>query len=101
LNIESDSLVINILRYYQDAIPEIQASENAWLKMQGRLGEYIYQHIKNSGTDMDYWKLLATPQGKYLCEHLVPWKQLYDRNIQLSGLGQTIIDQIDAEYPAN
>jgi hypothetical protein len=99
LNIESDSLVSNILLYYQEGIPAKKASEGGWLSTQSKLLEYVFDNIKNTDSDGDYWQILAAPKGKYLCKHLIPWQQIYDRYNGFTALGQTIVKQIDEEYP--
>jgi hypothetical protein len=99
LTIESDSLVSNILLYYQEAIPAIKSSEGGWLSIQAKLLDYVFENIKDTDTDMDYWHILATAKGRHLSKNLIPWQQLFSRYGEFTRLGQTIIEQIDAEYP--
>jgi hypothetical protein len=99
LQIESDSLVNNILLYYQEGIPAIRASEGGWLSYQSTLLKYLVDNMKEKESDEFYYQLLAAPEGNYLCQHLIPWQQMYDRYRGFMSLGQTIISQIDKEYP--
>ena len=100
LTIESDSLVTNILLYYQEGIPSIRSSEGGWLSTQSKLLEYVYENIHDTDDNLnDYWKILSAPKSKYLCKHLIPWPQLLERYKDFMQLGQTIIKQINEEYP--
>lgn len=97
-NIESDTLVSEILYYYQEALPQVQASEGGWGKVQNVLNDYLINNTKDLNDNMSYWETLSTSKGKYLAKRLVPWKQLYERYNNLIAKGQTIISLIDKEY---
>lgn len=99
LTIESDSLVSDILLYYQENIPAIKSSESGWLSTQTKLLNFIADNIEDPDNDAGYFNLLCNPRGKYLCKHLIPWQQIYGRYSNFIELGQAIIKQIDAEYP--
>ncbi len=98
-NIESDSLVTEILFYYQEALPQVQSSEGGWLKTQELLMDYLLNNTKDLNDCMSYWQPLASSKGKYLAKRLMPWAQIYDRYNNLIEKGQTIVSLIDKEYP--
>jgi hypothetical protein len=98
LNIKPDSLANEILFLYQEAIPQIQSSEGGFLYTQNKLDEYLIDNLKGTETDLSKWEVLATPKGNYLCRHLIPHPQLYERYEQFIHKGEGIIKQIDSQY---
>ena len=100
-NIENDSLVIDVLYYYQEAIPQVKTSEGGWHENQGLLNNYLLHNTKNPEDNWSYWEAIATPEGRYFSKHLIAWSQLYERYNLLILKGQTIIKLIDEEYPNN
>ncbi|MDX6189565.1 DUF6090 family protein [Flavobacterium sp. Fl-318] len=97
-NIENDSLSLNILRFYQKNLSEVNSSESGWLARQKKLQSYLEDNLTNPESTADNWKLLNTPKGKQLTKNLVPWDQIYERYNNLILLGETIVKQIDKEY---
>jgi hypothetical protein len=46
-NIESDTLVSEILYYYQEALPQVQSSEGGWGNAQNALEDYLLNNTKD------------------------------------------------------
>jgi len=99
LNIKPDSLANEILFLYQEAIPQIQSSEGGFLSTQNKLDEYLIDHLDETESDLSKWAVLATPKGNYLCRHLIPHPQLYERYEQFIQRGEAVIKQIESQYP--
>lgn len=97
-NIENDSLSLNILKFYQVTIPEVDASESGWISRQKKLQNYLEENLNNPESITDNWKVLSTPKGKQFTKKLIPWNQIYERYNNLIKSGETIIKQIDEEY---
>jgi hypothetical protein len=98
-NIESDTLVSEILYYYQEALSQVQSSEGGWDRALTQFNEYLLNNTRDPNDNISYWETLSTPKGKYLAKKLVPWAQIYERYDNLIAKGQTIISLIDKEYP--
>ena len=99
VNIENDSLVSEILYYYQEVIPMVQSSEGGWLENQNLLNKYLLENTKNPEDNWSYWEALSTPKGRYFSKHLIPWNQVYERFNFLISKGESINHLIDEEYP--
>lgn len=97
-NIENDSLSLNILKYYQQTLSEVNSSESGWISRQKKLQTYLEENINNPESIEDNWSVLTTPKGKQLTKDLIPWNQIYERYDKLIKSGETIISQIDEEY---
>lgn len=97
-NIENDSLSLNILRFYQETLSEVNASESGWLSNQKKLQSYLDENLNNPESIEDNWRILTTPKGKKLAKNLIPWNQIYERYNNLIKSGEVIIKQIDEEY---
>jgi hypothetical protein len=99
ITIEDDSLALNILNFYQEIIPSLQLSEGGWGSLNGRLTQYLIDNVKDVDSDMAKWEVLTTSKGRYLTKSLIPWQQLLDRYRKVIVAGETIIKQIDEQYP--
>lgn len=97
-NIENDSLSLNILRFYQENIPEVNTSENGWMSRQKKLQVYLEENLTNPESTADNVRVLTSPKGRLFTKNLVPWNQIYERYENLIALGETIVKQIDEEY---
>lgn len=97
-NIENDSLSINILKYYQQILSEVNSSESGWISRQKKLQTYLEENLNNPESIEENWSLLTNPKGKQLTKNLIPWSQIYQRYNNLIKSGETIIKQIDEEY---
>jgi len=97
-NIENDSLSINILKYYQQTLSEVNSSESGWISRQKKLQTYLEENLNNPESIEENWSLLTNPKGKQLTKNLIPWSQIYERYNNLIKSGETIIKQIDEEY---
>lgn len=97
-NIENDSLSINILKYYQQILSEVNSSESGWISRQKKLQTYLEENLNNPESIEENWSLLTNPKGKQLTKNLIPWSQIYERYNNLIKSGETIIKQIDEEY---
>jgi hypothetical protein len=62
--IENDSLRNNILKLYQEAVPFIDFSENAFNGNQGRLEEILFSGQGENSTEDSPLKVIITPRGK-------------------------------------
>jgi hypothetical protein len=98
-HIENDSLVSEVLYYYQEILPVVGSSEGGWGQSQSLLNDYLLKETKNPEDNWSYWEALATPRGRYFTKHLIPWGQIYERYNFLITQGQSIINLIDKEYP--
>lgn len=99
MNIENDSLVQNILQYYQETIPELQSSEEGWMSNNNSLNDYIVNSGINRDDPIGHYKILTSPKGKVLTKQLIPWQQIFDRYYNLIDKGNSIIASIDKMYP--
>lgn len=97
-NIENDSLSLNILKYYQQTLSEVEASESGWMSNQKKLQTYLDENLNNPESIEDNWNVLTTPKGRKLTKNLIPWNQIYKRYNNLIKSGETIIKQIDKQY---
>ncbi|MEO8535195.1 MAG: DUF6090 family protein [Flavobacterium sp.] len=97
-NIENDSLSLNILKFYQRSLSEVNTSESGWISRQKKLQDYLEQNVANPESTADNFKVLTSPKGKMYTKNLVPWNQIYERYNNLITLGETIVKQIDEEY---
>ncbi|WP_316634484.1 DUF6090 family protein [uncultured Flavobacterium sp.] len=97
-NIENDSLSLNILKYYQQTLSEVNSSESGWMSQQKKLQLFLDENLNNPESIEDNWSLLTTPKGKKLTKNLIPWDQIYKRYDNLIKAGEVIIKQIDEEY---
>ncbi len=97
-NIENDSLSLNILKFYQQTLSEVNSSESGWMSNQNKLERYLEDNLTNPESIEDNWRVLSTPKGKELSKNLIPWNQIYERYNNLIKSGETIIKQIDEEY---
>ncbi|WP_166925309.1 DUF6090 family protein [Flavobacterium poyangense] len=97
-NIENEALSLNILKFYQESLSEVNSSETGWISMQKKLQSYMEDNLTDPENLADNWKLLTTPKGRKLTKNLVPWNQIYERYNNLIVLGETIIKQINTEY---
>ncbi|PIF34058.1 PX domain-containing protein [Flavobacterium sp. 9] len=97
-NIENDSLSLNILKFYQQTLSEVNSSESGWMSNQNKLERYLEDNLTNPESIEDNWRVLSTPKGKELSRNLIPWNQIYERYNNLIKSGETIIKQIDEEY---
>lgn len=62
--IENDSLRNNILKLYQEAVPFIDFSENAFNSNQARLEEILYAGQSDASTEDNPLRVIITPRGK-------------------------------------
>lgn len=97
-NIENDSLSLNILKFYQETLSEVNSSESGWLSNQKKLQTYLDENLVDPESTADNFRVLTTPKGKKLAKNLVPWNQIYERYNNLIKSGEVIIKQIDEEY---
>ncbi|MBF4515429.1 hypothetical protein IRZ71_03710 [Flavobacterium sp. ANB] len=97
-NIENDSLSLNILKYYQQTLSEVNSSESGWMSRQKKLQNYLEENLNNPESISDNWNLLTTPKGKQMTKNLIPWNQIYERYNNVIKSGETIIKQINEEY---
>jgi len=97
-NIENDSLSVNILKYYQQTLSEVNSSESGWMSRQKKLQIFLEENVNNPESIEENWSVLTTPKGKQLSKNLIPWDQIYERYNNLIKSGETIIKQIDEEY---
>lgn len=97
-NIENDSLSLNILKFYQQTLSELNSSESGWISNQNKLESYLEENLTDPENIDDNWRVLTSPKGKQLAKNLIPWKQIYDRYNNLIKSGEIIIKQIDEEY---
>lgn len=98
LSIENDSLSFEILNYYEEVIPALQASESGWLTMHSKLNAYLSDNVSDIENNMAKWDALTTPKAKYLTKMLIPWPQLLDRYQAIIDSGEAIIKKIDNTY---
>lgn len=97
-NIENDSLSLNILKFYQETLSEVNSSESGWLSNQKKLQTYLDENLIDPESTTDNFRVLTTPKGKKLSKNLIPWNQIYERYNNLIKSGEVIIKQIDEEY---
>jgi hypothetical protein len=97
-NIENDSLSLNILKYYQQTLSEVNSSETGWISRQKKLQSYLEENLNNPESIDENWRVLTTPKAKQLTKNLIPWNQIYERYNNLIQSGEAIISQIDEEY---
>ena len=97
--IADKQLLQNILNYYEQAIPQLNNSENGWIGLQKSLSDFF----TDSKTEYDdgtnnYFQLITMPKAKNLSKKLVPWPQLYERYNQIIALSSTVVKEIDNNY---
>lgn len=97
-NIENDSLSLNILRFYQETLSEVNTSESFWLSNQKKLRNYLEENLNDPESIEDNWRVLTAPKGKQLTKSLIPVNQLYERYNNVIKSGEIIIKQINEEY---
>lgn len=97
-NFENDSLSLNILKFYQENLLEVNSSESGWISNQKKFQSYLEENLTDPESTADNWKVLTMPKGKQLTKNLIPWDQIYERYNKLINLGEIIIKQIDEEY---
>ncbi len=98
-NIENDSLLNNILYLYQEAIPQLKSSEDGWLTIQRLLRTYLLDNLaENADGSNNYFTLLTSIKGRYLCRYLIQHPQFRQRYQQIIDLGQSIIKSINNTY---
>ena len=98
MNIEEDSLALQILDYYQEVLPSINSSESSWVNINASLNDYMRDNVKDVDSDMAKWEVLTSPKAKFLTKSLIPWSQIYDRYDGLISDGESIIKEIDKIY---
>ena len=99
MSIEDDSLALNILNYYQEAIPSLRLSEGGWNSMHYELVRYLIDNTEDVDDNMATWKVLTSSKGRCITKSLIPWQQLFDRYMKVVTTGEAIIKQIDELYP--
>jgi hypothetical protein len=98
-DIGDKKLLQDILYFYEQAMPQLQSSESAWISMQGKLWELFLEQqvVKPDGTNNNF-EIISQPKVHNLCRMLVPWPQIYERYKQVMDIGDTIIKEIDKDY---
>lgn len=99
MSIENDSLAFEILNYYEEVIPALQASESGWIAMHSKLNAYLSDNVSDIKNNIVIWEVLTTPKAKYLTKMLIPWPQLLNRYQAIIDSGEAIIKTIDNTYP--
>ncbi|UUF12742.1 MULTISPECIES: hypothetical protein [Flavobacterium] len=94
----SYALSLNILKFYQETLSEVNSSESGWLSNQKKLQTYLDENLIDPESTTDNFRVLTTPKGKKLAKNLIPWNQIYERYNNLIKSREIIIKQIDEEY---
>ena len=98
-NIENDTLLQNILNFYQEIIPRIKSSESGWIKIQDRLLDFADQNLVTYRSPLkNRLAMISTPRGKYLCARMITQPQLYERYNELITQAEVIVKKINAMY---
>jgi hypothetical protein len=98
-NIENAKLQLDILNYYQNAIPTYLPTEEGWNQMVRAYIEYRINTTNNFDDDKELWKVIASPRGRYYSSLLIQLDQMFERLNTIKTQGQSIIQQIDTLYP--
>lgn len=100
--IEDKALLQNILYFYEQSLPQLGSSESAWVGMQQKLAAFFMENrVENDNGTNNYYELIIQPKAKNLCKALVPWQQIYDRYKNITETADTIVKEINKDYPEN
>ena len=98
--IEDKELLQNILYYYEQALTQLNSSESGWVGLQQKLaGFFTDNRVENDDGTNNYYELIIQPKAKNLCRAMIPWPQIYDRCHAIIKLGDTIVKEINKDYP--
>jgi hypothetical protein len=93
-------LLQNILFYYEQAIPQLRASEGGWIGLHEKLaGFFIDNKVENEDGTNNSYHLIMKPMSRNLTKMLIPWPQLYERYNKIVTLTGTILKEIETNYP--
>jgi hypothetical protein len=97
--IDNKKLLNHILEFYQEEIPKLQSSTNAWVDYHRKLNDLMVENIVEFPNGRNNFEQIITqPKCKNLCRRLVPWTQLFERHNNVKDLGNKIIREIAKEY---
>lgn len=96
--IENETLQQGILNFYQQDLPTYYTTTNAWNSYRHNLQDFVIDNlVKNeNGTDNKI-QVLTMPKAHNLCENLIPWPQLFERNETIINNATRLITEIDKE----
>lgn len=96
--IENEVLQQGILNFYQQDLPNYYTTTNAWNSFRHNLQDFVSDNlVKNeNGTD-NRVQVLTMPKARNLCESLIPWQQLFERNEIIIKNATRLIAEIDKE----
>ncbi|WP_154658328.1 hypothetical protein [Eisenibacter elegans] len=79
-NIKNDTLLREILYFYQESIPQIHSSEQGWLTMHHNFRQYVFENLEEypDGTN-NFYEVITKPKGKQYCNALKPYQQQIER----------------------
>jgi len=97
--IGNDSLRNNILKLYQESIPFIEFSENAFNSNQGRIEQILFSGQGNNAADDNPLRTITTPRGKLALTFAISYSDGviggYDRMIKQA---EKVQKEIKTEY---
>ncbi len=96
--IENEVLQQGILNFYQQDLPTYYTTTNAWNSYRYNLQDFVIENLvkKENGTD-NRFQVLTMPKAHNLCENLIPWQQLFERNETIIKSATSLIAEIDKE----
>jgi hypothetical protein len=97
--IEDNELQNNIMDLYQEDIPSLLASTNAYTSRKMKLFDYIAENTKRiTDTSSNLLALLKSDQGYTLCSGLTFVKEILDRYDTCINKMHTITAEINKDY---
>jgi hypothetical protein len=98
--INDHPLLQDILDFYEQAIPQLETSENGWLGLQQSLKRlFLDEQIDYGDGTNNAYQILIEPKAHNLCKALIPWPQLLERYDVIIQLANKITDEINHDYP--
>jgi hypothetical protein len=98
--IKNKDLLQDILYFYEEAIPVLNISENAWLNFHNKLTDlFVDEHVDYPDGSNNSYQVLIQQKAHNLCKGLIPWSQLLERYQAIITLGNKITKEIDLDYP--
>jgi hypothetical protein len=97
--IEDKELQNNIMDLYQEDIPTLLASTNAYISRKLKLFDYLAANAKRiTDTTNNFLSILAADEGFNLCSGLTFVREILDRyDVSIKKM-RTIIQEIDKDY---